>query len=202
MRRTVRCLPLIAASMLIAACGPSVTSPPSQGAAATEPSATETPFTLPPAPSFSFALPSADKALEALLPNEVAGAPIVKSSISGPTLAGSGPGSEDMRAMLTRLGKTPDDLSAAFGSGGGLIMSAYRLKGVDATALLAAFAVLLDADEAPTMTDASLGGKSVTKVVTGVSTVYAYTKDDVLFTVTGGTGVPEATIAEAISKLP
>ena len=95
----------------------------------------------------------------------------------------------DLSQVLGQLGKGADDISAAFGNGGGVSLAAYRLKGVDANTLLTAFVQLLSADEAPTVTDANVGGKAVKKVVTADMTSYVYTKGDVLFTVgTSGDG--------------
>lgn len=149
---------------------------------------------------FSFTLPSEDKALEALLPDQVAGGTVGKSSMVGTSLVGAS--DSDLSKVLQRLGKTPADLSAAFGTGGGVSLSAYRLKGVDAATLLIAFVALLDPSETPTVTDASLGGKAVKQVVTSGATSYVYTHDDVLFTITPISTGKDAAIAEAISKLP
>ena len=199
----VRRVGLAGAAVLVAACGSSVATA-TPGLSATGAASTAAPATTLPlpsiAPGFSFALPSEDKALEDLLPDDVGGAAITKSSMAGSTLVGA-PGS-DLSKVLGQLGKTEADVSAAFGIGGGVSVGAYRLKGVDANTLLAAFAQMLAADEAPTISDASVGGKSVKQVVTAAATIYVYTKGDVLFTVSkAGTGT-DAAVAEAISKLP
>ena len=194
---------LAGAAVLLAACGssaatatpraPATLASPSPAPAATFPLGSI-------APGFSFTLPSEDKALEDLLPDDIGGAAITKSSMAGSSLVGA-PGS-DLSKVLGQLGKTESDISAAFGIGGGVSVGAYRLKGVDATTLLAAFAQMLSADEAPTISDANIGGKSVRQVVTATATIYVYTNDDVLFTVNKDPTGTDAAVAEAISKLP
>ena len=191
---------IAAAAVLVAACGTS-TATGTPGAAATQAAPTEVPATQAPLPSvgpgFSVTLPSEDKALEDQLPDEVAGVQLNKSSLAGASLAGT-PDS-NVSKVLSQLGKTPADISAAFGASTVVSVGAYRLKGVDASILLAAFVQVLTGDATPTITDASIGGKAVKKVVTDNQTIYVYAKGDVLFTVGLGT---DAAIAEAISKLP
>lgn len=199
----IRPFAFAAIAALVVACGGSTASG-TPGSAATQAPASQAAESSIPLPSlgpdFSFTLPSADKELEDLLPDDVGGATITKASMQGSDLVGE-PDS-DLSQVLGQLGKGADDISAAFGNGGGVSLAAYRLKGVDANTLLTAFVQLLSADEAPTVTDANVGGKAVKKVVTADMTSYVYTKGDVLFTVgTSGDGT-EAAVAEAISKLP
>jgi hypothetical protein len=210
MPRTVtrRAAALLIAAIAVAACqsGNGATSSPGESLAGPGALSTPQPATQAPLPTidagFSFELPSQDKELEAMLPDEIAGGTVGKSSMTGSSLVGASDSA--LSKALQGLGKTPDDLSAAFGTGGGVSVSVYRLKGVDAATLLVAFVALLDPGETPTVTDATVGGKEVKQVVTGGSTSYVYTKDDVLFTIAPiGTGTDaDAAIAEAISKLP
>ena len=208
LRRPAALLALaLAAAGAFAACGSSTTPTVAPGATQEVPGGLTTPaaaVTQPPLPTldpeFSFALPSEDKELEALLPDEIAGGTVAKSSMAGASLVGSD--TSGISKVLQGLKKTPDDLSAAFGSGGGVSVSAYRLKGVEASALLTAFIGLLSAEEAPTVSDATIGGKAVKQVVVSGQTMTVYTHDDVLFTIAPIGSGKDAAVAEAISKLP
>lgn len=204
LQRITRRLALAATAAILAACGGATAtgSPPAPGTQAPPPpSAEATQAALPSiGPDFSFTLPSEDKALEDLLPDDVGGAPISKASMAGDSLVGGI--DSQIGVVVQGLGKTADDISAAFGTGGGVSITAYRLKGVPAQTLLQSFVTMLSGEDAPTVTDANVGGKAVKKAVSPDSTIYVYTKDDVLFTIVATPGGTDAAIAEAISKLP
>jgi hypothetical protein len=208
-------LAALATSLLIgavaAACGSGngATTAPGGSTAAATPGApggltTPVPVTQAPLPTldpgFSFTLPSADKELEDQLPDTIAGVTVSKSSMAGDALVGSD--NTDMSKVLQQLNKTPEDFSAAFGSGGGVTVSAYRLKGVNAGTLLTAFVQLLSADEVPQISDASLGGKAVKRVISSGDTTYVYTSGDILFTIAPIGSGKDAAVADAISQLP
>ena len=204
-----RALAIGAASALaVAACGsttPATTPTPAPTtAAATQAAASVAPASA--GPGFSFALPSgfnADPELEAMLPAELGGTPVLKFSMGGGSFIGSGQqGTEELAAALAQLGKSPSDLTVAIGTGGTVAVFAWRINGIDATTFYAAFLGMAGQGQGSTVTDASFGGKAVKKVVSDAGeTIYLYTKDDVLFGV-GGTSVTDDQLNEAFSKLP
>lgn len=204
-RRTGAALTLSAGiGLAIAACsGNAATSAPTSGTArATEVPGTEAPGTSG-LPGFSFALPSftADTELEAMFPDEIGGEKLQVISMTGSDFLGTGTAGNEIGPILTQLGKSPSDLSVAFGGTASISVIAFRIKGVPADQFLNAYTQ--SAPQGATITDASLGGKSVKKVITPDSTTvtYLYLKDDVIWTV-GGNAPTDALLNEAFSKLP
>jgi len=206
-RRTGAALTLSAGiALAIAACsGNAATSAPTTGtggAPATEVPGTEAPGTSG-LPGFSFALPSftADTELEAMFPDEIGGEKLQVISMTGSDFLGTGTAGNEIGPILTQLGKSPSDLSVAFGGTTAISVIAFRIKGVPADQFLNAYTQ--SAPQGATITDASLGGKSVKKVVTPDSptVTYLYLKGDVIWTV-GGNAPTDALLNEAFSKLP
>lgn len=198
-----RALALLASGVLVlAACAPAATSAPTTAAQATSgPAPTDGLF-----PSFdlgSFALPSfnSDLELEELLPDDIGGEAVQKVSMTGDSFLGGG-GSDDMEAVLSQFGKAPADLSVAFGGAAGVNVIAYRIRGVPAGQTYEAFLGIVEMEENPTISDTTVGGKPVKMIVTSSETSYIYASGDVLFTVVGNDGVPQALIDETFSKLP
>lgn len=199
-------LAVAAVIALVAACGGSVsTGAPSTGAPATGAPSTGAPSTAAPGasglPGFSFELPSEDKALEDVIPDEIGGEAVLKSSMTG---GGSLP-SEDVEAMLNKLGKTATDMSAAFGGNSKASIIAFRVKGADANALFTAFRDAADPDDVAQISDITVSGKSARKVVSAdaSTTTYIYVQGDTLVTVSTLTGdVDPAILNEIFSKLP
>lgn len=198
---------LSGAAILIAACGGNAaTSTPSQPATpppATEPAATNAlpSFGL---PDFSFALPSfsSDAELEGMFPSDIAGQPLTVQSMSGSDFLGfMGGANNPLGPALTQLGKTPEDLSVAFGgtADGSVTVFAFRIKGVNADTFLNAYTGVAGSQSGTTITDANLGGKAVKQVATGGTNVYLYLHGDVIWTVTS---TNPATLNEAFTKLP
>ncbi|HXG27205.1 MAG TPA: hypothetical protein VNL94_10230 [Candidatus Binatia bacterium] len=208
-RFQIRLLGLLAAgAVVVTACGGGgatsaptggVTAPPATAAAPSSPAQSTD------EPTFSFALPSgfnADTELEALLPAQLGGQDVFKLSMTGDQFVGAGEqGSDELSNALSQLGKTPQDLSVAFGGTDAVSVFAYRIKGVDATTFFNAF-LQTGMSQGATITDVTIAGKSVRKVVTAESeTIYLYTSGQVLFGV-GGDDVPDALLNEVFSKLP
>lgn len=193
---------LIVGGLGIAACGPGATSTgqPTESAA---PSAglPSTPALLSGGPDAQ-PTPFHDPELEALLPDEIAGEPMQKSTMIGPSMIDPGPGGDKVRAALKKFDKTPEDLSVAFGAAANVSVSAYRIKGIDADEALMSFRFFMDLGKAPTLRDAFIGGKAVKKVVKGTTTGYFYTYKDVIFTIQPPPDGNDAAVADAISKLP
>jgi hypothetical protein len=211
--RLARPLALVAAAAFaVTACGsPSATTTPTggtptTGAPTSVPAATGGAVASPPPasglPGFSFELPNQDKDLEALLPDEIGGVVLTKISMTGDTFLGS-PGSEDMEATLRALGKTPADLSVAFGSNQSVVMIAFRVKGVEANRIFdAVVAAAQDVDTA-NITDVTVNGKTAKKLVDSAQgTSYLYLTGDTLVTITAVGTLADATLNEIFSKLP
>jgi hypothetical protein len=205
-RRAGARLALLAAStLLVAACsGGASTSAPTT--TPTSPPVTQAPPTnaapSQEVPGFSFTLPSftSDEELKAMFPTEVGGQPIVVITMTGTDFMNLPTASKDIETALRELGKGPSDLSV--GSGGNALVTiiAFRVKGVPADQFLGKY--ISSAAAGSTVTDASFGGKSVKKVMTGGQVAaYLYLKGDVLWTV-GGNNLSDALLTEAFSKLP
>jgi hypothetical protein len=197
---------LIGATLLIAACGPAANATTAPTNTPTTPPATA-PGSEPPAsglPGFSFALPSftSDAELEAMFPKDLGGEPIQVVSMRGSDFMGQGSSGNEIGPVLQQLGKTPADLSVAFGGTMNISVFAFRIQGVAAEQFLNAYIQTAQGAQGTTITEASFGGKSVKKVVaTGQDAVYLYLKNDVTWTI-GGTGLTDALLNEAFSKLP
>jgi hypothetical protein len=196
---------LVGGTLVIAACGPSATATGTPGATTTP--ATEVPATEVPIaglPGFSFVLPSftADAELEAMFPTSLGGETLQVLSMKGTDFMGSGAAGTEIAPVLQQLGKTPADLSVAFGGTMNISVFAFRVQGVPADQFLSAYIQSTQSAQGSTITDTSFGGKSVKKVVaTGQDAVYLYLHGDVVWTV-GGTGLTDALLNEAFSKLP
>ncbi len=157
-----------------------------------------------------------DLPLEALFPDDVGGQTLTVQSASGQSVRDLFPGDNDdsaeLDALLTRLGTTIDNVSAAFtfsfGPGAtetefqGISIFAMRVRNVPATNLVSTF-VEVSQEEAPgsEVGTATIGGKAVTTLTDPESpdeTAYFYPVGDVLFFM-GGT---PALVEEALAELP
>ncbi len=208
-RRPGQALALLAAALLaLAGCdaGRPAASPTAQ---ATQPPPAETgDFAF---PSFdlssfdlgSFALPSfsSDPELEAMLPDELGGVAARKQSLTGSTFLGTGlAGAAALEALLDQLDKSPDDLSVGFGTTPLVTIIAYRIDGIPARQLFTGLELALAAAGSATITDVSVGSRSVKQVVTATETTYVYLAGDAVFVI-GGTVTPPL-LEEAVLKLP
>ena len=194
--------------LIIAACGPAANATTSPTTTPTTPPVTEAPGSegAPSSglPGFSFALPSftSDAELEAMFPTQIGGETLQVLSMRGSDFMGSGGSGDEIGPILQQLGKTPADLSVAFGGTSNVQVFAFRIQGVAADQFLNAYIQSAQSAQGSTITDASFGGKSVKKVVsTGQDAVYLYLHNDVVWTI-GGTGLTDALLNEAFSKLP
>ncbi len=163
----------VGTAIAVAACGgTAATSAPTNGAVSQAPE-TEVPTTEAPGsselPGFSFALPSftADTELESMFPKEIGGDTLQVLSMTGSDFLGTGGAGAAIAPALSKLGKTPADLSVAFGGTTKITVIAFRIKGVPADQFLNAYTQT--AASGASITDASFGGKSVKKVVTANS---------------------------------
>lgn len=150
----------------------------------------------------------ADPALEALLPSSVSGTPLLRYSLTLTQLLDSGSDRVGVNAFLQSINKTEADGSyaSAFDPsnklGGGI--SAFKVAGADAAALLAGITALqiTDLGTGATTEAATVGGKNVTvaSVGDGVNdTEWIYGHGDVVFVVQA----PDETHAAAfLTALP
>ena len=186
---------LLGTTIVVAACGgAAATTAPTPTAAASEAAPS---FGL---PGFSFALPSftSDAELEAMFPTEIGGQPVNVISMSGNDFVGSA--GAQLMPVLQQLGKSPSDLSAAFGGTSQVTIIAFKINGVPAEQFLGAYTASVPG---ASIADASFGGKTVKKVVPATGeTVYLYLKGDVVFTIGGTTTLTDALLNETFSKLP
>ena len=193
-------------AMVLAACSSS------SGASTPSPTASPTPVPTPSAGASSgaalpsFTLPSNAKDLEALLPDSLGGVKLVKASYKGSDFLNSANSNEEFKTWLTSVGKSLDDVSAAFGfsaSGtSGSAIFAFRVNGVDNGKLIDAFKTsAAQGNSAMTWTSANVGGKNVqqSQDPDTKTTVYLYGTHDLLFFVS--TNDP-AVAQEALSHLP
>lgn len=149
----------------------------------------------------------ADPALEALLPAEVSGTAMQRSSAPLAALLASGGDRTAVDAFLQGIGKSESDgtYAAAFDPtntmGGGIF--AFKIAGVNADVLLPAIVSVEQSDlgAGATTRQATVGGKSVTvvSVGTGVNdTEWVYGRDDVVFVIHAADEVHAATFIQAL----
>ena len=218
-RRLASSLLVIPLALALAACGSSATTQPtgSPTPAVTPtptptpapPTTAPTPPTATPAPGETptFALPSltADKQLEDLLPDELGGSPLTKTSMSGQDLVDFGGLDPETQALLDRLGASIEDVSIAYAADStGTVevnTAAVRVKGANSDTLRNEIVASAIAD-GKEVTDGTIAGKAV-KVATDPTgsnaTEYIWVRGDIAFVVTGD---DQALVAEAVGKMP
>ena len=187
--------------------------------ASTTPSAAATASAVASAPSSS-AAPSAaasqpavtashaDPALEALLPAEIAGTPMQRSSATLAALVAAGADRTAIDGFLQGIGKSESDgtYAAAFDPGnavGGGIF-AFKVAGVDAGVLLPAILAVEQSDlgAGATTKQANVGGKDVTVVSVGNGvndTEWVYARDGVVFVIHAPDEAHAAAYLQALS---
>lgn len=172
------------------------------------------PSAVAPAPSSAAAsLPAvtashADPALEALLPAEVSGTPMQRSSATLAALVAAGANRTAIDGFLQGIGKSESDgtYAAAFDPanavGGGIF--AFKVAGIDAGVLLPAILAVEQSDlgAGATTRRANVGGKDVTvvSVGTGVNdTEWVYARDGVVFVIHAPDEAHAAAYLQALS---
>ena len=178
------------------------------------PSRARQPSAVAPAPSSAAAsLPAvtashADPALEALLPAEISGTPMQRSSATLAALVAAGANRTAIDGFLQGIGKSESDgtYAAAFDPanavGGGIF--AFKVAGVDAGVLLPAILAVEQSDlgAGATTRKANVGGKDVTvvSVGTGVNdTEWVYARDGVVFVIHAPDEAHAAAYLQALS---
>lgn len=194
---------LASLSILVAACGAGA-APGASPAAATQVPVTQGPAgTGGAVPSLDLSSFHADVELEDLFPDEIGGQTLTVLSMSGAEMMVDG-SSPELEATLTALGKSPSDLSVAFGGVSGVSIIAFQIEGVPGGSILTEFFKAYQQETASSITDVTFGGKAVKKIVptdTGEETTYVYSSRDVVFAV-GGETITDAQLTEVFSKLP
>ena len=193
---------LAAAAFLVGACGgtgptTAPTSAPTLAPATLAP--TVAPATLAPA-SPAFTMPSVDKELEGLLPDEIAGETVSKSSVGGAAMV-AGPGGEYLVPLLTALGKEPADLTAGVGSTSKAFFLAFRIKGLEASEFFDAFIDAAMDEPGAQLSDVTIAGKQAKKFTDSAGTRYLYFTGDTIITVSPIVA-SDAIINEIFQKLP
>jgi hypothetical protein len=195
---------LAAGAMLIAACGGNAATTAPTTAPTVAPVATDAPGA---SPGFSFDLSSfhGDKELEGMIPDTIGGQKLTAVSMTGDQFLGDGTSSPELAAALQVLGKATTDLSVAFAGTSTMSVVAFRVKGVPADTLFAAFKEAETDDM--TTENVTYGGKSGVKLLSpDGSTAVVYLKDDTMFLIGGsgsGSAVPtDEVLNEAFQKLP
>ena len=194
-------------TLIATACG-SASSPSSEASSAgsvagTEPSADQTAQRSAGEPTSG---PVAD--LEALIPDQIGGIPLTKSSMNGEQFVNSGSSSQELQAFLRGLGVSIGDVSIAVGVGfsqeAAVAMFVFQAQGADTDRLVSGFKEAYNADSAQGLVwqPASIAGKQVERTTNPQQpnqVIYLYAKDDVLYFLTTAT---EEQAAEALAGLP
>lgn len=159
----------------------------------------------------SIDLPGSAPELEAILPDEIGGAEVVKFSMGGTELLADVEGSgvdPEFIAFLERLDAQPEDISMAFAfsvspTGDSAVIGAFRVAGASTDDLEREFLATMQSEAgAVAWESASVGGKDVQTSAdpdTEGNSLYVYTAGDIVFFVTTA---DEATAAELLGPLP
>ena len=195
----------LAGAFAVAACGG--TNPTSPPPVPTTP--VETEIEIPTFDLGTFAPPSivipsftSDEDLEALLPDSIGGQVVVKQSLTGPDILSSGlGGSGTIDDLLGEVGASIDDVSVAIGvAANSVVVIAYQIDGVKADRIFDGFLTALPSGAGGDVSEQTVAGRSITRVVASGETTYIYLAGDVLFIV-GGTLTPEL-LEDAVRQLP
>lgn len=156
----------------------------------------------------SIDLPNSDAELEALLPDEIGGLTLQKSSMKGDEFLAIGDDTGEFADFLSRMNAQPDDVSIAFAFGpvaeSSVGVSAFRVQGANRDELIDELRGLLEADgTAADLEPANVGGKDVLAGVGGEgqggTAVYLYGTGDIVFFIST---TDEDSAAEVLSNLP
>lgn len=202
---------VLAALLLVSACGGSASSAPTtEPAASATPEATQAPATAEPTatpaatepagtegPSLA---PGAATELEALLPSQVGGVTFQKASFDGSSYPGGipiGEGGDELTTLLTENGKTLNDVNIAVATptdstAAGTMIMAIQIEGIPSQKLVDFATASMDGAEKTT-----IGGKEVYGAAQAGFGAYIYVKDDVMFYILamGGENITEEILA-------
>lgn len=199
---------LVLTAAIVACGGPAASSQPASdgGSPAPASAASDAPSgaTPEPTPSLSLAIPSLDAntPLVDIMPAQLAGAETHMISVVGSDLSAfDGSTAMIFESILTILGATGADMTVGIASTDDASIVAIRVKGKPAADVGKAMIDGRALNATTTKEDVELGGKQVAKITTTTTRVpfYVYASGDVSFTIAA---TDEATVAEALSKLP
>ena len=200
MRSLPAALAMVAAAVLVAACGSSATPAPAGSLAAVQPSATASPTPAGgakspsprPTPSPKLVVPHDDPELEKLLPATVDGATLMKLSVGPVSSVGVG-GAQGIKDAAKQIGDGSGNFGLAYAGDpdGKFNLFALHIPGADSSALLTSFAQMTLA-ETPggKVESANLGGRSLVHVIdptSQIGDVWFYAIGDTLYGVQAGT---------------
>jgi hypothetical protein len=147
------------------------------------------------------ATPAGVGALEDLVPDEVGGVRLVKTTVHGPDLGELDPEeAANFAAVIENVEGPLEAFSAVSGTGEGIAISAWRMEGTDGGQLGEAFiAFVLGLGEAQ-VEDITIGGKEVKRVTpTDTTPLHVYVTGEVMFVVQAA---DPALVEEAFAALP
>jgi hypothetical protein len=131
------------------------------------------------------ATPAGAGALEDLVPDEVSGVRLTKTTVHGPDIGELDPEeAANFAAVIENVEGPLDAFSAVSGTGEGLAISAWRMEGTDGRQLGEAFiGFVLGLGEAQVQ-DVTIGGKEVKRVTPARTTpLHIYVMGEVMFVV-------------------
>jgi hypothetical protein len=151
-----------------------------------------------PPPAQAGPVPSmdADPALEALFPATIGGEPVDVQSVAGEEAIFDPEDRTSVGQALAGIGKSFDDLTAAFAFASSGAVAAYKVSGADGSALLPLIVGSMAGPDVE-LTPAEVGGKDVT-LVGADSPFYAYPAGEVLWLVQA----EEPGLSEILAALP
>ncbi|MGH2454691.1 MAG: hypothetical protein ACRDHD_00310 [Candidatus Limnocylindria bacterium] len=214
MNRSRAALAAMLLALLTAAC--SSNGSPSAGDASSQDQPTLSPGTAPSlAPSAAASggalpsLPSGAADLEALIPDQIGGIELQKTSMQGADFINSASGDPGTERFLEDLDVDPEDIAVALGFGGtdatsGVGIFVFRAAGAETDRLLEVFKASSDVERTSPLAweAATVAGKDVERTVdpeAGDQVIYLYARGDILFLVSAST---EEDAEEAIGALP
>jgi len=200
MRSLPAALAMVAAAVLVAACGSSATPAPAGSLAAVQPSATASPTPAGgakspsprPTPSPKLVVPHDDPELEKLLPATVDGATLMKLSVGPVSSVGVG-GAQGIKDAAKQIGDGSGNFGLAYAGDpdGKFNLFALHIPGADSSALLTSFTQMTLAETPGGKAEsATLGGRSLVHIIdptSQIGDVWFYAIGDTLYGVQAGT---------------
>jgi hypothetical protein len=200
MRSLPAAIAVLAAAVLVAACGSAATPAPAGSLAAVPPSATASPTPAGgtkspsprPTPSPKLVVPHDDPELEKLLPATVDGATLMKLSVGPVSSVGVG-GAQGIKDAAKQIGDGSGNFGLAYAGDpdGTFNLFALHIPGADSSALLTSFTQMTLAETPGGKAEsATLGGRSLVHIIdptSQIGDVWFYAIGDTLYGVQAGT---------------
>ena len=147
------------------------------------------------------ATPAAAGPLEDLVPDEVGGVRLVKTTVHGPDLGELDPEeAANFARVLENVEGPLEAFSAVSGTGEGFAIAAWRMEGTDGRQLGEAFIGFIVGLGDAEVEDITIGGKEVKRVTPASMTpIHIYVTDEVMFVVQAE---DDALVEDAFAALP